>query len=430
MSDQPFYTSRREFLAGSLTLLSTAGTLPVFLGRAAEALAGPEKRGAGRGDSHRILVVVQLAGGNDGLNTVIPFEQDAYYKARRRLAIAKKDVLRLTDGLGLHPAAVGLKELFDAGQMAIVQGVGYPNPNRSHFTSTDIWQCADPRMRSHEGWLGRYFDACCKKGAAVAEPIEAIALTREAPFALQGARFTPLAFENAEALTWRVGNHDESAAALFRRLNNESGDLPRAHNPTEEFVQRAGLEALLGAEEIRAAAGGRRRSRRGRRRGGGVGGALGRSLDMVANMIEADLPTKVYYVSMSGFDTHTNQIGRHQNLMRDLGSAMQQFVRRLREAGLLDRVLVMTFSEFGRRVEENASGGTDHGEAAPMFLFGSRIRPGLHMRHPDLRRLHRGDLAFGCDFRRVYAAVLRDWLKIRPAQVLKGNFAPLKIIRT
>ena len=234
MSDQTMYTTRREFLAGSLTLLSTAGTLPVFLGQAAQALAAPQQGKRKRSDSHRILVVVQLAGGNDGLNTVIPFGQDAYYKARRRLAIARKDVLRLDDGMGLHPAATGLKALFDAGHMAIVQGVGYPNPNRSHFTSTDIWQCADPQLRSHDGWLGRYFDAQSKKGAAPPEPIAAIALTREAPFALQGERFAPLAFENAEALTWRVGSRDETAAALFRRLNNEAGDPPRGLHQDQE----------------------------------------------------------------------------------------------------------------------------------------------------------------------------------------------------
>ena len=158
MTDQPLYTSRREFLSESLTFLSAASTLPVFLGNTAYALTGPEPQNKRKVDDERILVVVQLAGGNDGLNTIVPYENDVYYRLRPRLAIQKKDVLKLEGAMGLHPAAAGLKELFDDGKMAIVQGVGYPNPNRSHFTSTDIWHTADPSQKKHDGWLGRYFD--------------------------------------------------------------------------------------------------------------------------------------------------------------------------------------------------------------------------------------------------------------------------------
>lgn len=424
MSEQPFYTSRREFLAGSLTFLSAAGTLPVFLGHASRALADAQPASGAKSDSHRILVVVQLAGGNDGINTVVPYEQDAYYKARRRIAIPAKDVLKLKDGVGLHPAAEGLKELYDDGNLAIVQGVGYPNPNRSHFSSMDIWQSADPTLRLHEGWLGRYFDACCK-GEADPEPIQGVALMNEAPQALQGERFTPFSFESADALTWRAGRRDPAAQKAFEKLNNTDGDLPVSADDTSQFLQRAALKALVGAEEIRSASGAT--IRRGRRRGGG--GELSRSLDMVARMIAADLPTRVYYVSLGGFDTHTNQDSRHRRLMQEFGDAMKGFIDDLQENNLLDRVLVMSFSEFGRRVEENAGGGTDHGEAAPMFLFGSKLRPGLHGGYPDLSKLHRGDLAFSCDFRRVYAAVLRDWLKIKPSLVLRGVSSPLRLFR-
>ncbi len=426
MSEQVFFTTRREFLSGGITFLSVASTLPVFLGQTVSALAQDKPAGRRRDDSERILVVIQLAGGNDGLNTVIPVEMDAYYKNRPRLALPKKDALPLENGVALHPAATGLKELFDDGKMAVIQGVGYPNPNRSHFMSMDIWHTADPNLKSHEGWIGRYFDACCSGSDPGPEPIQGIALMGEAPLAMQGDSFMPLAFQEPGALAWRGAERDEAAGEVFRKLNNIDGDFPTTGHELAAYLQRAALKAQVGADEIRKAAGASVRGRRGR---GPRGGGLGGSLQLVARMIAADLPTRVYYVSMGGFDTHTGQAGRHRQLMQQLGEAVQDFVETLAEDKLLDRVLVMCFSEFGRRVQENASGGTDHGEAAPMFLFGSRLRPGVHEKHPSLEQLHRGDLAFGVDFRRVYATVLRDWLKMSPAKVLGGGQNPLALIK-
>ena len=420
MTNEPLYTTRREFLSGSLGLLSAAGTLPLFLGDTTRALALDDTPARKR-DDHRILVVVQLAGGNDGLNTVIPYDLDGYYEARPNIAIAKDKVLKLANGVGLHPSATGLKSLFDAGMMAVVQGVGYPNPNRSHFTSMDIWHTADPNLKQHEGWLGRYFDSCCKGADPGPDPIEGVALMKEAPYAMQGDNFMPLSFENADALTWRPGRRDRAAEQVFRRLNNVDGDFPSSEGETAQYLQRAALKALVGADDIRAAIGGELRGAR--------GGRLGQTLGLVAKLIAADMPTKVYYISLGGFDTHTGQIGRHQRLMEEFGDAMAGFVDKLKEHKLLDRVLVMSFSEFGRRVQENASGGTDHGEAAPMFLFGSKLRAGVHEKHPDIDKLHRGDLKFGCDFRRVYASVLRDWLKQKPQDVLGGAYNPLRLIK-
>lgn len=423
MTQGPLFTTRRDFLSRGFTILSAAGTLPIFLGQTARAIAGPEPDGKKKSAPERILVVVQLSGGNDGLNTVVPIEADDYYKARPRIAIAKKDALKLKDGLGLHPSASGLKELFDEGRMAIVQGVGYPNPNRSHFTSTDIWHTADPNLRQHNGWVGRYFDACCK--GADPDPISGVALMRESPLAMQGEAFTPLSFEDVDGLAWRGLASDDAAQKAFRKLNNIDGDFPSESQRLAQYLQRASLKALVGADEIRGAAGGATRGRR-RREGGG---ALGQQLDLVARLIAADMPTKVYYVSMGGFDTHTGQEGRHQRLMAEFSRAIANFIDALDDQKLLDRVVVLSFSEFGRRVQENASGGTDHGEAAPMFLFGSQVLAGLHEKHPDLSKLNRGDLAFGCDFRRVYASVLRDWLRIKPDDVLGRGFQPLRLIK-
>ncbi len=423
MSDN-FYTSRREFLAGGVTFLSAASTLPIFLGRTATALANFEPRVAKRDDAP-ILVVVQLAGGNDGLNTIVPVEMDEYYRARPRLAIKKGDTLQLEGGVAVPNTCEGLKSLFDDGQMAVIQGVGYPNPNRSHFVSMDVWHTADPDLKTHNGWLGRYFDSCCN--GADPSPSDGVAVMGEAPLAMQGEKFMPLAFESPDSLRWRSGERDPQAAETFRKLNNLDGDTPlvQAGNDGElaAYLQRAALQAQVGADEIRGATGELGSGRFNRRTGG-----LGRSLQMVARMIAADLPTRIYYVSMGGFDTHTGQEGRHRNLMTEFSSGMKAFVDQLAEDKLLDRVLIMSFSEFGRRVEENSSGGTDHGEAAPMFLFGSAVRPGLHGKHPSLKNLHRGDLEFGVDFRRVYATVLRDWLKQKPEQII-GRQSPMNLIR-
>lgn len=423
MSMQPVYTTRREFLTGGLGLLSAATTMPVFLGHTLRLLADEPGPAGKKGDSQRVLVVVQMAGGNDGLSMVVPYEQDEYYKYRPQLAIRKQDVLRLEGGVGLHPAATGLKSLYDDGRLAVIQGVGYPNPNRSHFTSMDIWHTADPQQKQRDGWIGRYFDACCKGADPAPEPIQGIALMGEAPLAMQGDSFSPLAFENADALTWRGAGQDARAARLFRELN-QPGPGSDAQSELAQYLQRAALAAQLGADDIRGAAAGKISSttQRGRR------GQLGPQLQMVARMIKAGLPTRIYYVSMGGFDTHAGQAGRHQQLMDQLGDAVAGFMDTLKEDQLQDRVLMMTFSEFGRRVQENASGGTDHGEAAPMMLIGSKVRPGVHEKHPDLSKLHRGDLAFTTDFRKVYATVLREWLKIKPDAVLGGNVGSLNVL--
>lgn len=425
MHDQPLFTTRREFMLGGLTMLSAASTLPIFLGGTARALAleGPSPR-RGKSDSLPILVVVQLAGGNDGLNTIIPAEHDLYHRARPRLAIKPDQALKLEKQLYLNPGATGLKALFDDGKLAIVQGVGYPNPNRSHFTSMDIWHTADPQTRESTGWIGRYFDAACKGDDPVPEPASAIALMQDSPLALQGEKFSGLSFDNPDTLTWRAAKRDRAAATVFDRMNNADGDLPQDDAPLAAYLQRAALQAHIGADEIHKAIQRGSATARGSRFGGGE---LARSLKLVAAMIAAEMPTQIYYVQLGGFDTHTNQRQQQDRLLRELGDAVKAFLDELRAQKLSERVLVMSFSEFGRRVQENASGGTDHGEAAPMFLIGDAVRPGLHGDHPDLAKLHRGDLAFNIDFRRVYATVLRDWLNVRPQQIV-GGANPLRLL--
>lgn len=419
-----FAMTRRQFVQKGLTVLSLTPTIPLFLDRTAWAIGDPAdvKRVAGGDD--RVLVVIQLAGGNDGLNTVIPAGHDVYQKSRPRLAVKPKDGLKLNDDLVLHPSAVGFKGLFDDGRMAIVQGVGYPNPNRSHFVSTDIWATASPDGRSRGGWLGRYFDSCCA-GAdpgkpTAAEPDAAVAMTSEAPLALTGDKFLPVAFSNPNELTWRGGRFPVMNEA-FEKLNTPADPNAKAENELS-YLQRTAMDARLSAAEIQKAARGQPKVDYPRSR-------LADQLKTVARMIQAKLPTRVYYVSQGGFDTHSGQDNRHRRLLEELAGAVKAFVEDLKDQGNLDRVLTMTFSEFGRRVVENASGGTDHGEAAPMFLFGGPTVAGLHGAYPDLGKLHRGDLAYTTDFRCVYTDVLANWLEADPAKILGAKFKPLEVIK-
>jgi uncharacterized protein (DUF1501 family) len=408
--------TRREFLGKGLALLGFGATVPTFVSRLAWAMSPQSESSAtSHAADERVLVVVQLAGGNDGLNTVIPFDDDEYHRARPTLAIPKKDVLRLDARVGLHPSALDLKRLHDAGRLAIVQGVGYPNPNRSHFTSTDVWETASPDGRQHRGWVGRYFDCACK-GADPPPPESAIAIADSAPLALQGDRFQPVAFEDPRSLEW-LGSKSPALSAAHDALDRASAP---AASPLA-FLQRVALDAKASAETIRRAATGPSPVDYPRF-------PFAQALRGVARLIAAKLPTRVYYVSLGGFDTHSDQKGRHERLLESLGAALRSFVADLEKTGQLERVLVMTFSEFGRRVAENGSGGTDHGQAAPLFVLGKSIRPGVHGSAPDLRRLNEGDLAFTTDFRQVYATVLDGWLRADSKAILGGSFAHVSFL--
>jgi uncharacterized protein (DUF1501 family) len=452
--------SRRLFLTRGVQLLSVAGTVPLFLDRsgrvmAAEFAANPQ--GVGRPD--RILVVVQLAGGNDGLNTVIPISNDDYYKARPRLGIGKTKALKVSDDFGFHPNASGFKKLFEDGHMSVLHAVGYPNPNRSHFRSTDIWATAEPDKVGHSGWLGRYFDNCCSgadtgpaakdaKKDKTAEPNSAVALTNDPPTALQGAKYIPIAFRNLEGLSYRDGAKNPAVRSAFEKLNDVDGDemmqdqehkmiqdrqkkliLPETgaqpREQTQEFLQRTALNARVYADQIRKTAS------TVQNKANYPQSRLSADLKLVAQMIASGMPTRVYYVTLGGFDTHSNQVNRHDQLMTQLSGALDAFIADLKGLGHLDRTVVMTFSEFGRRVSENGSQGTDHGEAAPLFMFGGPIKPGFFGEFPDLTpsKLHRGDVPFSLDFRRIYATVLREWLKADDAKILGRKFDPLPLLK-
>ena len=394
----------------------------MFLTRTALALQNPWDQAltasaAGRSDGP-ILVVVQMGGGNDGLNTVVPFVQDGYYRARPRLAVPRERVLRVTDELGFHPGLAPLKALYDEGRLAVVQGAGYPNPNRSHFRSMEIWHTADPSGTGpRTGWLGRLFDSECP----ACGPTAGIAMTgAEMPLAMQGAAGRAVVLESPQAFAFHPvrGGGPQEVEAFRRLMQPVPGD-----EPVVDFLTHTAMDAILASDEIRKV------PAQAQDAGDYPRDPFSLKLRLVSELISACVPTRVYYVGLGGFDTHAAQAGRHDRLLEQLGAGLAAFVKDLTQKGLLDRVLVMTFSEFGRRVAENASGGTDHGAAAPMFLIGSQVVPGIHGGHPSLVDLDQGDLRFQVDFRSVYATVVEQWLGIPSQTVLGDRFPTVGILR-
>jgi uncharacterized protein (DUF1501 family) len=423
MTDPVAYT-RRRFLSDGLCLISAAATAPAFLSSSAHAILGPDRSLSSRPGipDDRILVIIQLGGGNDGLNTVVPFGDAAYYRARPSLAVRENDVIRLGGGrheagLGLHPSLAGIKQLYDDGKVGLIQGVGYPNPNRSHFKSMDIWQTADT-SGSGDGWLGRYFDNTCD---GEPDPEASISLGRETPLALQGTRSRPVSFESADFFRWAGKELHESLEKPYEAFNRAGKRDDVEGDSNLGFLMRTSLDAQVSSDRIRAAV--RRKTETEFPRT-----PLGRDLKMVAQMIAANLDTRVYYVNHGGFDTHAGQAGTHARLLQVLGDAVLAFQRELQRQDNAGRVLTMTFSEFGRRVGQNASGGTDHGTAAPMFVIGDPARAGVLGQAPSLTELDSGDLIYTLDFRCVYAGILADWFKVEPATVLGKRYREAQII--
>lgn len=398
--------TRREFIRDGIGLAALTATVPTFLSRTAYALEG---KASPRHDQ-RILVVIQLSGGNDGLNTIVPYADDAYHRARPTIRVTDDKLLKIHDDIGLHVALAPLQALYDAGGLAIIQGVGYPNPDRSHFRSMEIWQTAEPDDYGATGWIGRIFDHTC--GNAGCSPTAAVCIGQTLEPPLIGDSPTGIALTDPEQLY--------KMTELTGRQLAESA--PPAGDTQIDFLRRTALDAMASARQIRDA------SRAGRPQVDYPQTALGRQMATVASLIAGGMDTRVYYVSQDGYDTHANQANSHERLLGEFAGAVSAFQRDLQKRGFGDRVLGMVFSEFGRRVQENGTGGTDHGQAAPMFLFGQPAKGGLHGDHPSLSQLAKGDLRFGIDFRRVYATVIQDWLGVPAAQVLTEVNQPLPLL--
>jgi uncharacterized protein (DUF1501 family) len=438
--------TRRAFLRTSALGAATAWTIPLFLERTFGMLDAAAANAAVQtptGRDARILVVLQMAGGNDGLNTLVPFADDAYHRARPGLALGADRVLKLDDHLGLHPNLAALKQLHDDGHLAVVQGVGYPNPNRSHFRSTEIWQTASDADRNDStGWLGRYFDNCCEG----ADPSVGVSIGGEVPQAFASPTPTGISFARPEQYRWRTTEKAQgrmSPSEFYYRQLNRPGEEEGGGEASEggsigmiggaggshaaglgplEYLQRTALDAQVSSDKVLEIA------RNFPARTEYPRGRLADSLNLVARMIAGGLPTRVYYVSQGGYDTHANQQGAHERLLAELGDGLAAFFKDLKEQGNFDRVLLMTFSEFGRRVAQNASGGTDHGTAAPLFIAGGGAKPGLYGAAPSLTKLDNGDLVHTTDFRSVYATVLEKWLAAPSEKVLGREFPSMPFV--
>ncbi len=392
----------RRDLFRSLPLISLAPTVPGFLARLA--------RGAEPARDDRVLVVIQLEGGNDGINTVVPIDDDGYARNRSALRLAKDRLVRVVDGVGLHPAMGDAGKLLESGRLAIVPGVGYPNPSRSHFASMATWQTArfDPEDQKSAGWLGRALD--------LEQPreVEASALfvgSGHPPTALLGRKARAASLERIEDL----------------RLEN-APQAPRASSPASgddlaDFVRRGTLDAYATADRLAELARGRDDSARYPATG------LASRLKLVARLLKGGFRSRVFYTTQAGYDTHNNQLATHAELLDEFSGAIKAFLDDLASAKLADRVLVLAFSEFGRRVAENGSSGTDHGTAGPVFLAGPTVKPGLAGPYPSLGDLEGGDLKMSLDFRRVYATALGDWLGLPSELALGGRFEPLPLLK-
>ena len=438
MKTKPTLHTRRRFLRTSMLGAAASWTLPVFLEKtffALDAMAADARLQFATGKDATILVVLQMAGGNDGLNMVVPYTDDAYHQARPSLGLTPDKLLKINDRVSLNGKLSGLKSLFDEGHLAVIQGVGYPNPNRSHFRSTEIWQTASDADRiENYGWLGRYFDNCCSG----CDPTVGVAIGNEMPEAFAAKNPTGVTFSQPEQFRYRSSQPDGGRMSVeesfFRQLNESEagaeagtpaegasiGNLAgaaRGGSTTLDFLQRVALDAQLSSDKILEL------SRKYKSTVPYPRGQLAAGLSIIARMIAGGLPTRVYYASQGGFDTHAGQLNAHERLMADFNDAVSAFVADLKQQGNFDRVLLMTFSEFGRRVAENANGGTDHGTAAPLLVAGGAIKGGLFGKYPSLTDLDNGDLKFNTDFRSVYGTILDHWLKA-PSQVVLGRKFP------
>jgi uncharacterized protein (DUF1501 family) len=375
--------TRRKFLKKSILATSGALLVPRFL----KAFEQPLGTMAGE----QILIVLQLSGGNDGLNTIVPYRNDLYYQSRPTLGISREKVIPASDELGFNPALAKFKGLYDQGYLSVINNVGYPNPDRSHFRSMDIWQTASGSNEYlSTGWIGRYLDSNCE-GCGSHSAVE---IDDSLSLALRGDRVKGMAIKDPAKL-YRV-----TSSPFFKNVSAGHDD-----EPTLDYLYKTMAETVSNAEYIYDKTKVVKSSQE------FPNNDFAKRLKTISELIQSGIQTRVYYASLSGFDTHVRQAGQQERLLGLYSEAVNALVADLKATGNFDRTLILTFSEFGRRVEENASGGTDHGTANNLFLIGGKLKAkGFYNQTPDLRKLDQGDLIYEIDFRQVYATVLKNWL--------------------
>lgn len=398
------YFKRREFIQmGSLATASFM--VPKFLKAFENGTAVPP--------GNKVVVILQLSGGNDGLNTIIPVRNDIYYRSRPKLGIEKAKALTLTDEVGLHPQLTAFADAYNNGSMAVLNNVGYPNPDRSHFRSMDIWHSAsNSNEYVNTGWLGRYLDAQCN---GCGKPTHALELDDVLSLALKGEQTNGLAFKDPKRL---YGTSNEK---FFKDIAAKH----TAHHDEQpvEYLYKTMAETLSSADYIF------KQSKLKPSTADYPNSELGKNLKTIASLIYSDINTKVYYVSLGSFDTHINQEGQQNRLFKEMNEAVGAFVKDLKGNNRFDDVLFFTFSEFGRRVSQNASAGTDHGTANNMMFIGGGLKEkGILNGMPDLADLDEGDLKYKVDFKNVYATVLNKWLGADDKKILTKTYDHLSFL--
>jgi uncharacterized protein (DUF1501 family) len=417
--------SRRDFLKQGLVPVFAGSAVPTVFAQGIAAAAADSRSAA---PSDRVLVLVQLAGGNDGLNTVIPTQDGAYHDARPTLRVEAATALPLNASLGLHPNLKNFKARFDAGQLAIIQGVGYPNPNLSHFASMNVWETASMQAGIGDGWLGRYLNYLDQVGESPNHALEGLSVGSLIAPELRSQRTPTAALQSIQSFRLQPlpssghGTPVDAENPLMKFYGAFHKASPAPYGAlldttlTEALTSAAALQSTDKLYQPKATYPAK--------------SPIASSLRLVAETLVSGLGVRVAHVTLGGFDNHSNEKPVHDKLLADLDAALGAFLQDIEGHGLADRVLIMTWSEFGRRVAENGSKGTDHGTAAPMFVLGAPVKGGLYGETPDLKTLDHGNLKFTTDFRAVYATVLQGYLQAPASDVLGGNYDTIPLLKT
>jgi len=420
--------TRREFLKNGMSFVAMGIGMPALFMEAAQGRTGKLLSAMGSPilTSDKILVLVEFNGGNDGLNTVVPHMDPAYQKLRPRIGVRKQDVIQIDKNLGLHPQLKPLMQLYEKGHLGVVTGAGYPNPNYSHFESSDIWQMADPahQLKERAGWVARYFN---EDGHLKSNPLSGLTLTGNMPLAFTAEDVAASVYTQGQEdpfTSTNLNDKEGQARLAARRAMYAKGTVANNHL---DFIRKVGQHAYTNTAEIRTAL-----TTYDKKANKAAHypqyNDFANSLESVAKLIVGGLSTRVYYVAVGGFDTHANQPYQHGNLLGGIAESVVAFFKDLESQGRDKDVTLMTFSEFGRRAEENDSQGTDHGTASVMFVAGGAVQGGVHGEYPSLTDLKDGDLKFTTDFRRVYANLLDKWLGADSEKILGGKYEHLGLV--
>lgn len=414
--------SRREFLVTGTSLLASLGIGGSLLfSPAGNRVYGEQSNtdsAQNKSVESPILVVIQLSGGNDGLNTLIPYTQGAYFDARPTLKLTQQDVLAIDNQVGLHPSLTGLKELYDRGKLAIVQGVGYPKPDRSHFRSMEIWQTAEPEKWIRSGWLGRYGESTRTKADT---PIKLLQIGNSANKAFRSDTINVPVIQSMETFNFFDPKTPKTDQNRIARTFLDMYD-PKRQGLHLKVTCEHGRDAYNSVEAIQSLSGNYQNKVEYPKTN------FAKDLQLVAKMLAGKSGTRVFYLQLGGFDDHAQEKDLHAKLLKDMDDAIASFYKDLEVQGYQDRVVTLAFSEFGRRVKENGSGGTDHGAAGPVLVLGGQVKGGMYGLYPSLSNLDNGDLKYEVDFRSIYYTLVENWMKGDAKGVLGKTYEKLKFI--